>query len=113
MKRAVDISANKRHSGTTVNDQSHLRWYQIACSVPAKDTSVGDNYEASGIHIRGTMHSALCKHDIIPLPRCQYTVEHSNSGKKVSIRFDSILATESIFSIRQSDRFAACTLIFK
>ena len=29
-----------------------------------------------------------------------YTLEHSNSGKKVSIRFDSILATESIFSIR-------------
>ena len=27
-------------------------------------------------------------------------IEHSNSGKKVSIRFDSILATESIFSIR-------------
>ena len=26
-------------------------------------------------------------------------VEHSKSGKKVSIRFDSILATESIFSI--------------
>ena len=37
-------------------------------------------------------------------------VEHSNSGKKVSI-----LATELIFidSIRQSDKFAACTLIFK
>jgi len=38
-------------------------------------------------------------------------------GKKVSIRFDSILANESIFSIRfdirQSDKFAACTLIFK
>ena len=27
-------------------------------------------------------------------------LEHSNSGKKVSIRFHSILATESIFSIR-------------
>ena len=27
-------------------------------------------------------------------------LEHSNSGKKVSIRFDSILAIESIFSIR-------------
>jgi len=29
--------------------------------------------------------------------------------------FDSILATESIFfdSIRQSDKFAACTLIYK
>ena len=26
-----------------------------------------------------------------------YVVEHSNSGKKVSIRFDSILVTESIF----------------
>jgi len=39
-------------------------------------------------------------------------LEHSNSGKK---SFDSILATESIFfdSIRQSDKFAACTLIFK
>jgi len=39
-------------------------------------------------------------------------VEHSNSGKK---SFDSILATESIFfdSIRQSDKCAACTLIFK
>jgi len=38
-------------------------------------------------------------------------------GQKVSIRFDSILATESIFfrfdSIRQSDKFAASTLIFK
>ena len=42
-------------------------------------------------------------------------VEHSNLDKKVTIRFDSILATESIFfdSIRQSDKFAACTLIFK
>ena len=30
--------------------------------------------------------------------------EHSNSGKNVSIRLDSI---------RQSDKFAACTLIFK
>ena len=29
-----------------------------------------------------------------------YALEHSNSGKKISIRFDSILATESIFSIR-------------
>ena len=37
-------------------------------------------------------------------------VEHSNSDKK---SFDSILATESIFSIRQSDKFAASTLIFK
>jgi len=27
--------------------------------------------------------------------------------------FDSILATESIFSIQQSDKFDACTLIFK
>jgi len=27
-------------------------------------------------------------------------LEHFNSGKKVSIRFDSLLATESIFSIR-------------
>jgi len=37
------------------------------------------------------------------------TLEHSNSGKNVSIRFDSILATESIFfrfdSIRQSDKY--------
>jgi len=36
-------------------------------------------------------------------------------GQK-KFRFDSILATESIFffdSIRQSDKFAACTLIFK
>jgi len=33
--------------------------------------------------------------------------------KKVSIRFDSILAIESIFLTRQSDKFAACTLIFK
>ena len=33
-----------------------------------------------------------------------YLLEHSNSGKKVSIRFDSI---------RQSDKFAASTLIFK
>jgi len=33
-----------------------------------------------------------------------YILEHSNSGKKVSIRFDSI---------PQSDKFAACTLIFK
>ena len=32
-------------------------------------------------------------------------------GQKKS--FDSIFATESIFSIRQSDKFAACTLIFK
>jgi len=39
-------------------------------------------------------------------------LERSNSGKKC---FDSILATESIFfdSIRQTDKFAACTLIFK
>ena len=33
-----------------------------------------------------------------------WRLEHSNSGKKVSIRFNSI---------RQSDKFAACTLIFK
>jgi len=33
-----------------------------------------------------------------------YGVEYSNSGKKVSIRFDSILATESIFF--DSIRFA-------
>jgi len=35
-------------------------------------------------------------------------------GQK-KFRFDSILATESIFldSIRQSDKYAACTLIFK
>jgi len=33
-----------------------------------------------------------------------HAVEHSNSGKKVSIRFDSI---------PQSDKFAASTLIFK
>ena len=39
-----------------------------------------------------------------------YLLERSNSGKKC---FDSILATESIFSIRQTDKFAACTLIFK
>jgi len=32
--------------------------------------------------------------------RNRHGLEHSNSGKKVSIRFDSILATESIFSIR-------------
>jgi len=41
------------------------------------------------------------------LNRAQKTVslvEHSNSGEKVSIRFDSI---------RQSDKFAACTQIFK
>ena len=39
-------------------------------------------------------------------------LEHSNSGKK---SFDSILAIESIFfdSIRQFDKLAACTLIFK
>jgi len=39
-------------------------------------------------------------------------LEHSNSGKK---SFDSILATELIFfdSNRQSDKFAASTLIFK
>jgi len=29
-----------------------------------------------------------------------FLLEHSNSGKKVSIRFDTIFATESIFSIR-------------
>ena len=39
-------------------------------------------------------------------------VEHSNSGKKVSIRFS--LPNRFFFdSIRQSDKFAACTLIFK
>ena len=36
--------------------------------------------------------------------RTRPRLEHSNSGKKVSIRFDSI---------RQSDKFAASTLIFK
>jgi len=51
-------------------------------------------------------HSATCSQHV----DCR--LEHSNSGKK---NFDSILATESIFfySIRQSDKFAACTLIFK
>jgi len=36
-------------------------------------------------------------------------LEHSNSGKKVSIRFDSRYRIE----IRQFDKFAASTLIFK
>ena len=40
----------------------------------------------------------------------KYVVEHYNSGKK---SFDSILVAESIFSVRQSDKFARCTLIFK
>ena len=49
----------------------------------------------------------------MPRPFPAYLLEHSNSGKKVSIRFDSILATESIVSIRfdsirQFDTFAAC-----
>jgi len=42
--------------------------------------------------------------------------EGGSFGKK-KFRFDSILATEQMFfrfgSIRQSDKFAACTLIFK
>ena len=39
-------------------------------------------------------------------------VEHSNSGEK--FRFDSRYRIDFFFdSIRQSDKFAACTLIFK
>jgi len=42
-------------------------------------------------------------------------LEHSNSGKKVSIRFDSRYRIDffRFDSIRQSDKFAASTLIFK
>ena len=41
--------------------------------------------------------------------------EYSIPIRAKKFRFDSILATESIFfdSIRQSDKFAACTLTFK
>jgi len=44
------------------------------------------------------------------------TVEHSNSGKKVSIRLDSGYRIDFFDLIRfdrQSDKFAASTLIFK
>jgi len=40
-------------------------------------------------------------------------LEHSNSDKKVSIRFDSRYRIDFFDSIRQSDKFAACTLVFK
>jgi len=49
--------------------------------------------------------------------RLRYAVEHSNSGEKSfdSILFDSRYRIDFIRfdSIRQSDKFAACTLIFK
>jgi len=43
---------------------------------------------------------------------CVPVVEHSNSGKKVSIRFDSRYQIDffRFDSIRQSDKFAASTL---
>jgi len=40
-------------------------------------------------------------------------LEHSNLGKKVSIRFDSRYRIDFFYSIWQSDKFAACTVIFK
>ena len=47
-----------------------------------------------------TLHARVCT--VAGGLHCQwYAVEHSNSGKK------------SFDSIRQSDKFAACTLIFK
>jgi len=48
--------------------------------------------------------SALGVLDDYALYKSTHSLEHSDSSKKVSIRFDSI---------RQSDKFAACTLIFK
>ena len=52
-----------------------------------------------------------------PSPELQsaYRIEHANSDKKsfVSIRFDSRYRIDFFDSIRQSDKFAACTLIFK
>ena len=44
-----------------------------------------------------------------------HKLRHSNSGKKVSIRFDSRYRIDffRFDYIRQSDKFAACTLIFK
>ena len=42
-----------------------------------------------------------------------YCLEHSNSGKKVSIRFSLPNRFFRFDSIRQSDKFAASTLIFK
>jgi len=46
-----------------------------------------------------------------------YLLEHSNSGKKSfdSIRFDFRYRIDffRFYSIRQSDKFAVCTLIFK
>ena len=44
----------------------------------------------------------------------QYTLEHSNSGKKVSIRFDSRYRIDffRFDSIRQSDKFATCTYLY-
>jgi len=38
-------------------------------------------------------------------------LEHSNSDKK--FRFDSRYQIDFFDSIRQSDKFAACTLVFK
>ena len=42
---------------------------------------------------------------------CRCVLEHSNLGKK--FRFDSRYRINFFDSIRQSDKFAACTLIFK
>jgi len=60
----------------------------------------------------GLHHTAVPCSTHVQVLAIQRILQHSNLGKK---SFDSILATESIFfdSIRQSDKFAACTLIFK
>jgi len=62
---------------------------------PAGCRSVGALSGPAG-HLPSTTNTCLLK--------AASLVKHSNSGKKVSIRFDSD---------RQSDKFADCTLIFK
>ena len=48
----------------------------------------------------------------IPATLKRLLLEHSNSGKK-KFRFDSRYRIDFFDSIRQSDKLAACTLIFK
>jgi len=52
---------------------------------------------------------------LLPTFQSRCLIEHSNSGKKVSIRFDSRYRIDffRFDSIRQSDKFAAYTLIFR
>ena len=92
------------------------------CSVDDGGASVADgrwttslDLSHCSLHHRSLSHSLAVR---VGVTECRHTytpLEHSNSGKKSfdSIRFDSRYRIDFFDSIRQSDKFAAYTLIFK